>query len=495
MSTETPLYRLPCGSRDEAAGIALSAVSAVVGTIVLAVCVATQYVAIQFHFHPGLGLPLLTAPPSHRIWLAPAGPGVAALGAAGLTRGWNRRWAGWLFLAAGLLLALRIGPLYPPLNFLLWWWRFGNASGTAAIWTTGLWIVTIPSTLAVVVGLIVSARRAKETGARADTHGSARWATQDDLEAARLLGRDAGVYIGAWSDGRTVHYLRHDGPQHVLAFAPARSGKGVGLVLPTLLSWPGSVVVHDIKGENWALTAGWRRRDLGSACLKFDPTAADGSSARYNPLLEVRPWPDDVKDAQGVADLLIDPAGTGGHDHWDLHWNLTANDLLVGVILQVLYAERDKTFRGCLTFLADPNRPIENALSQMLTTVHDPTGRCGWTDPTTGHPTRTHPVVAGAARALLNKSENERSSVVSSAVKFLNLYRDPIVAQNTETCDFALTALLRTDRAVSLYLTTPPSPTKGRPPLPGLPHNRQRGRPRRPSDPAGAGAGSMPRPG
>jgi len=87
----------------------------------------------------------------------------------------------------------------------------------------------------------------------------------------------------------------------VLAFAPARSGKGVGLVLPTLLSWPGNVVVHDIKGENWALTAGWRRRELGSACLKFDPTAAASSSARYNPLLEVRPWPDDVKDAQGIA--------------------------------------------------------------------------------------------------------------------------------------------------------------------------------------------------
>src|SRR5438128_237595 len=150
---------------------------------------------------------------------------------------------------------------------------------------------------------LVSARRAKETGARSDTHGSARWATRVDLEAAGLLGRDAGVYIGAWSDGRTVHYLRHDGPQHVLAFAPARSGKGVGLVLPTLLSWPGSVVVHDIKGENWALTAGWRRRDLGSACLKFDPTAADGSSARYNPLLEVRPWPDDVK----VLSLSRDP--------------------------------------------------------------------------------------------------------------------------------------------------------------------------------------------
>ena len=140
-----------------------------------------------------------------------------------------------------------------------------------------------------------------------------------------------------------------------------------------------------------------------------------------------------------------------------MSWNLTANDLLVGVILHVLHAERDKTFRGCLTFLADPNRPIENALSQMLTTVHDLTGRCGWTDPTTGQPTRTHHVVAGAARALLNKSENERSSVVSSAVKFLNLYRDPIVAQNTETCDFALKDLPGGDRPVSLYLTTPPS--------------------------------------
>ena len=301
MSGGAPLYRLPRGGRDEAASIVLAAAAAVVVMMVLAVWVATQYAAIQFHFHPGLGPPLLTVTPPHRVWLAPAAAVVAALGAASLTSGRCRRWAGWLFLGAGLLLALRIGPLYPPLNFFLWWWRFGNSPGTAGTWTTGLWAVAILSALAVVVGLIVSARRAKETGARSDTHGSARWATRVDLEAAGLLGRDAGVYIGAWSDGRTVHYLRHDGPQHVLAFAPARSGKGVGLVLPTLLSWPGNVVVHDLKGENWALTAGWRRRELGSACLKFDPTAAASSSARYNPLLEVRPWPDDVKDAQGIA--------------------------------------------------------------------------------------------------------------------------------------------------------------------------------------------------
>src|SRR3989442_10111587 len=240
MSTGMPLYHLPSGRRNDAAGIVLGAASPVAVGIVLGMWVATQYVAIQLRFHPSLGRPLLTVPPPNQMWLAPAAAAVAALGAAGLTRSWSQRWAGWLFLAAGLLLALRIAPLYPPLNFLLWWWRFGNASGTAAIWTTGLWIVTIPSAFAVVVGLIVSARRAKETGARADTHGSARWATRVDLEAARPLGRDAGVYIATWGDGRPVHYLPHDGPQPALAFGPARSGKGVGLVLPTLLSWPGT---------------------------------------------------------------------------------------------------------------------------------------------------------------------------------------------------------------------------------------------------------------
>ena len=88
------------------------------------------------------------------------------------------------------------------------------------------------------------------------------------------------VFLGRVKD----LYLRHDGPEHVLAFVPTRSGKGVGLVVPTLLSWPHSVLVHDIKGENWDLTAGWR--DRFSHCILFNPT--DLRSARFNPLLEVR---------------------------------------------------------------------------------------------------------------------------------------------------------------------------------------------------------------
>jgi len=374
----------------------------------LATCLATQYAAYRLRFDPALGPPLL------RVW--------------------------------------GIGPLYAPPSFFVWWWRFGHVAGTATIWRVGLSFVSGSSSLALLVALVMTGRRARALNRPADTHGSARWAQRADLEAAELIGRDAGVYIGAWQEGRTLHYLRHSGPQHVLAFAPSRSGKGVGLVVPTLLTWPASCVVNDVKGENWALTAGWRRRELGSVCLKFDPTAPPGSAARYNPLLEVRPWPHDVRDAQLIADMLVEADEHGTRDHWDL----TAHDLLVGVILHTLYAERDKTLYGCLTILADPTRTIEATMSAMLRADHDPDGAIGWTT-AAGEPTRTHPAVAGAARALLNKSDNERSSVVSSAVKFLNLYRDPIVIANTATSDFAVRDLMPADVPVSLYLTTPPA--------------------------------------
>ena len=77
------------------------------------------------------------------------------------------------------------------------------------------------------------------------TYGFSRWANKREIEGASLF-RAAGVFLGRLGG----QYLRHDGPEHVMAFAPTRSGKGVGLVIPTLLSWSGSALVHDIKGEN-----------------------------------------------------------------------------------------------------------------------------------------------------------------------------------------------------------------------------------------------------
>ncbi|MDK8615169.1 type IV secretory system conjugative DNA transfer family protein, partial [Corynebacterium pseudodiphtheriticum] len=81
-----------------------------------------------------------------------------------------------------------------------------------------------------------------------------------------------------------------------------------------LLSWPASAVIHDIKGENWSITAGWRSRF--SHCLLFNPT--DARSAAYNPLLEVRRGAHEVRDVQNIADILVDPEGAlEKRNHWE----------------------------------------------------------------------------------------------------------------------------------------------------------------------------------
>ena len=225
-----------------------------------------------------------------------------------------------------------------------------------------------------------------------------------------------------------------------MAFAPTRSGKGVGLVVPTLLSWTHSVVIHDIKGENWQLTAGWRSQF--SYCLLFNPT--DARSARYNPLLEVRKGPDEVRDVQNIADILVDPEGALERRN---HWEKTSHSLLVGAILHVLYAEKEKTLARVASFLSDPLRSFEHTLRAMMATNH------------LGTPDKpiVHPVVASAAREVLNKSDNERSGVLSTAMSFLGLYRDPTVAATTSACDWRIADLVDAARPVSLYLVIPPS--------------------------------------
>jgi type IV secretion system protein VirD4 len=323
-------------------------------------------------------------------------------------------------------------PVYPPQRFFEWWYEFDAYAPLtfekAAFVAAGGGVVGM---LLAVAGSVWRARQSKLV----TTYGSARWAMPAEMKAAGLLG-PAGVFLGRVR----AHYLRHDGPEHVMCFAPTRSGKGVGLVIPTLLTWPGSVVVHDIKGENWNLTAGWRARF--SHCLLFNPT--DSRSAAYNPLLEVRRGPHEVRDVQNIADILVDPEGALDRRN---HWEKTSHALLVGTILHVLYAERDKTLAGVANFLSDPARPFERTLRVMMTTNHLGTAEAP----------QIHPVVASAAREVMNKSENERSGVLSTAMSFLGLYRDPVVAKTTARCDWRIADLVDADHPVSLYLVIPPS--------------------------------------
>ncbi len=143
---------------------------------------------------------------------------------------------------------------------------------------------------------------------------------------------------------------------------------------------------------------------------------------------------------QNIADILVDPEGALERRN---HWEKTSHSLLVGAILHVLYAGEDKTLAGVAGFLSDPRRPIEQTLAAMMTTPH------------LGD--RPHPVVASAARELLNKSDNERSGVLSTAMSFLGLYRDPVVAQVTRRCDWRIAELVEAREPVTLYLVVPPS--------------------------------------
>ena len=347
-------------------------------------------------------------------------------------------WSATQWTAATLGYQLRLGspwfdffgtPVYHPWRLFEWWFFFDAYA--PHVFDIGGAIAGGSGLVAVVVAIAMSVWRSRQARL-VTTYGSARWAEANDIRKAGLT-QAAGVFLGKYRN----EYLRHEGPEHVLTFAPTRSGKGVGLVVPTLLSWPASVVIHDIKGENWQITAGWRSRF--SHCLLFNPT--DAKSAAYNPLLEVRRGAHEVRDVQNIADILVDPEGSLEKRN---HWEKTSHALLVGAILHVLYAEDDKTLAGVAAFLSDPKRPIESTLAAMMKTSH--LGEAG-----------PHPVIASAARELLNKSDNERSGVLSTAMSFLGLYRDPVVAEVTRRCDWRISDMVGGKLPTTLYLVVPPS--------------------------------------
>jgi type IV secretion system protein VirD4 len=347
--------------------------------------------------------------------------------------------------------------VYAPWSILEWsskWYsHYPNEIMKAA--SVGM-MVSTAGLLGVAVAKVVSSNSSK---ANEYLHGSARWAGKKDIQAAGLLprprsilevvtGKDAamstGVYVGGWEDkDGNFHYLRHNGPEHVLTYAPTRSGKGVGLVVPTLLSWGASAVVTDLKGELWAMTAGWRKKHARNKVLRFEPATANGSVC-WNPLDEIRLGSEyAVGDVQNLATLIVDPNGKG----LDSHWQKTAFALLVGVILHALYKAKDDGTTATLpsvdAMLADPNRDIGELWMEMATYGH-----------VAG---QNHHAIGSAARDMMDRPEEEAGSVLSTAKSYLALYRDPVVARNVSRSEFRIRDLMHSDYPVTLYIVTQPN--------------------------------------
>ena len=361
-------------------------------------------------------------------------------------------------------------PWYAPWSALSWQSRFvaHDAYGfmkQAITQSQGLFLLPQFIILGIWLGF-----RKKPRGS-ASLHGSARWADETEIRRMSYL-EGKGVYVGGWVKRyaglalllRLVRslpdeaqlYLRHNGPEHILVFAPTRSGKGVGLILPTLLAWEGSSIVLDIKGENWALTSGWRK-SIGQNVLRFDPSDASGASARFNPLEEIRL--DSllaIPDVQNMASMLVDPTGKGLEDHWSKAAFAMLGGALLHCCIMVRYSQkRPATLYDLSCMLADESRTIKELFEEMVKTEHATFLKEIFPDGEGGD--KAHVFIASSAREMLNKADNEASGVVSTALTNLALYRDPVVALNTAACDFLIHDLMNHDRPVNLYLVISPA--------------------------------------
>ena len=355
------------------------------------------------------------------------------------------------------LLGGSINHIYAPWSVLKWasMWYSSYPNEFMKAGSVGM-VVTSVGLLVVAIAKVVAKNSSK---ANQYLHGSARWADKKDIQDARLLPRNrrilevvaskdapssSGVYVGGWGDkAGNFHYLRHNGPEHVLTYAPTRSGKGVGLVVPTLLSWPESCVITDLKGELWTLTSGWRKNHAKNKVLRFEPASNSGGVC-WNPMDEIRVGTEnEVGDVQNLATLIVDPDGKG----LESHWQRTAFALLVGVILHNLYKAKNEGTPATLprvdAMLADPDKDTGELWMEMATYGH-----------ING---RNHPAVGSAARDMMDRAEEEAGSVLSTAKSYLALYRDPVVARNVSKSEFRVKDLMNNDDPVSLYIVTKPS--------------------------------------
>jgi type IV secretion system protein VirD4 len=318
-----------------------------------------------------------------------------------------------------------LGRLSANLDFIKvpgWLWTY-RAYPQVQLWTK---IAGLGSgAFILVIGLIAALR------VREPLHGAARWASEGELVREGMRARQ-GIILGRKGAG----YLVFGGPEHVMLYAPTRTGKGVGVVIPNLLNWADSVVVLDIKKENWEATAGFRTQH-GQQVVMFDPLDPEGRTARYNPLgyIDRANSVETLDELQKLATMLF-PAPDKG----DPFWSEAARTGFVGVGAYVAQTT-DLPFT-----LGEIYRQL-----------------------TTGNPKARFPAViearshgrdalsrgcVGALTDFCSASDNTFASIKQTITSRMNLWLNPRVDAATSASDFDLRELRR--RRISIYLGVTP---------------------------------------
>lgn len=255
-----------------------------------------------------------------------------------------------------------------------------------------------------------------------DVYGSASWANQSEIERANLRSKH-GMLLGKDSVG----YFVADGFQHSLLFAPTGSGKGVGFVIPNLLFWDHSVVVHDIKLENHQLTSGWRAKK-GQEIYVWEPSNPDGVTHCYNPIDWVSSKPGQmVDDVQKISNLIMPEKD---------FWNNEARSLFLGVVLYLIADDtKTKSFGEVVRTMRSDD--VVYNLAVVLDTLGD----------------AIHPVAYMNIAAFLQKADKERSGVVSTMNSSLELWANPLIDAATASSDFNIMEFKKKRTTVFVGLT------------------------------------------
>ena len=154
-------------------------------------------------------------------------------------------------------------------------------------------------------------------------------------EHGKKIVKESGVVVGR--NPYNNELMLHDGPEHVLLMAPARSGKGVNTVIPTGLTWRDSIFFFDPKGELWDTSSGYRKNVLKQKVMKFEPICSDGSTNRWNPLAEINfRTEEEMSDVSNIVLAMIQPDGleAGTKDPFLIN---NARSLLSCVIMHLMY--------------------------------------------------------------------------------------------------------------------------------------------------------------
>ncbi|WFU00203.1 type IV secretory system conjugative DNA transfer family protein (plasmid) [Bradyrhizobium barranii] len=262
-------------------------------------------------------------------------------------------------------------------------------------------------------------------------HGSARFASAREIKAAGLRSKE-GVLLGC-KDGALLCF---GGSEHVLVYAPTRAGKGVGYVIPNLLNWPDSVVVLDVKKENWDRSAGFRAAH-GQEVYLFDPLEESGRTARYNPLGYVRSDPADLyDDLQRIAVMLF-PAESRG----DPFWFEAARSAFVAIGGYVAETPGLPLTIGEILHQLSAASDLKSHFEKIIS------ARKSGPSPLSRH-------CITALNDFLAASENTLSSVRKTVTARLGLWLNPRIDAATSTNDFDLRQLRQ--RPMSIYLGVTP---------------------------------------